>query len=380
MKKIYISLLATLLLTSAIPASAQELVQDQQEIAKARVTEVINEKKENIGGTETPHLVQKIRVEMLEGEKKGLELVLDNDVVSVVKGDTIYVKRLISWDGSPDIYSVYDVYRLPYLTLLALFFIAITIAFGGKQGARGLLSLAGSLAFIFFMLMPGIANGFSPVWTSIAVASLIIVLGSYVTHGFNRTTTSAVIGMITTIFIVGIIAHFSINGARLTGFESDETLYLNFAFNGTLDLAGVLLGGMLIGLLGVMYDAAIGQAISVEELHRAAPHLSRRFIYSRGVRIGREHIGALVNTLAIAYVGASLPLLLLFYTSTSESISVILNRELFAVEIVRSIVGSIGIILAVPVTTAIAVFMLHGRLPKHISEHGHSHGHIHGLE
>jgi uncharacterized membrane protein len=106
-----------------------------------------------------------------------------------------------------------------------------------------------------------------------------------------------------------------------------------------------------------MYDAAIGQAVSVEELHRVAPHISRKTIYARAIRIGREHIGALVNTLAIAYVGASLPLLLLFYAS-AESASVIINREIFATEVVRSLVGSIGLILAVPVTTLISVWML----------------------
>ena len=163
--------------------------------------------------------------------------------------------------------------------------------------------------------------------------------------------------MIGTISFIGLFASYSIQLAGLTGFETDESMYLHFNSRGTIDLAGLLLGGILIGLLGVMYDAAIGQSISVEELHRVAPHMSRKAIYIRALRIGREHIGALVNTLAIAYVGASLPLLLLFYLS-SESAMVIINREVFSTEIVRSLVGSIGLILAVPITTLVATWML----------------------
>ncbi len=114
-----------------------------------------------------------------------------------------------------------------------------------------------------------------------------------------------------------------------------------------------------------MYDAAIGQAISVEELHRIAPHIDRKTVYSRALRIGREHIGALVNTLAIAYVGASLPLLLLFYFASGESIGIIINREIFSTEIVRSLIGSIGLVLAVPITTAIAVLVLMKKSARH---------------
>jgi uncharacterized membrane protein len=135
-------------------------------------------------------------------------------------------------------------------------------------------------------------------------------------------------------------------------------VYLNFDTRGGVNLVGLLFGGILIGLLGILYDVAIGQAISVEELHTIAPHTSKWAIYNRAVRIGREHIGALVNTLAIAYVGVSLPLLLLIVNSSSDSLLLTLNREVFATEVIRTLIGSIGIILAVPVTTWISVSML----------------------
>jgi uncharacterized membrane protein len=164
--------------------------------------------------------------------------------------------------------------------------------------------------------------------------------------------------MVCTVIITGLFAYWSVGMTRLTGFGSDEAVYLNLNTGGSLDIVGLLLGGIIIGLLGVLYDAAIGQAVSVDELTRIAPHASRRKIYERAVRIGREHIGALVNTLAIAYVGTSLPLLLLFMQSQSATPLQIVNTEVFATEIVRIMIGSIGLVLAVPITTFVAVWML----------------------
>ncbi len=366
MKKI---LLYTLILASLLPIStqAQEIVEDIQETVKARVLEIVSTQNEIIPGTDTEHTVQNLRVEILAGTLIGKTIEMENDYSQLDTNDVFYLKIITPWDGGQNLYSVADPYRTPALLFLTILFIALTIFFGGKQGVRGLLSLFGSLLLIAFVLLPAIAQGYSPVAISIGVSSLIIILGSYVTHGFNKTTTSAVVGMIVTVSFIGLFAHYSILFTGLTGFESDESTYLHFNSHGTIDLAGLLLGGILIGLLGVMYDAAIGQSISVEELHRVAPHMSRSAIYKRAIRIGREHIGALVNTLAIAYVGASLPLLLLFYLS-SESAAVIVNREVFSAEIVRSLVGSIGLILAVPITTLIATWMLIKKSSDNVDE------------
>jgi uncharacterized membrane protein len=225
-------------------------------------------------------------------------------------------------------------------------------------------------------------QGYPPALVAVGAASLIVLIGSYVTHGFNKMTTTAVIGMVATIIITGILASLSIWSADLSGFTGEETTYLHLNARGTLDLAGLLLGGILIGLLGVLYDAAIGQSVAVEELGRAAPHLKRREIYLRALRIGREHIGALVNTLAIAYVGASLPLLLLFYSLESLAVAETLNREFFAAEIVRILVGSIGVVLVVPITTLAAVLLLikdkgHKEGNDNVLYEGHGHTHSH---
>ena len=186
-------------------------------------------------------------------------------------------------------YAVSDPYRLPWLYGLVGLFVFCVLIFGGKQGFRGLIALALSFVVIAYVLFPGILHGFSPILMSIGVASLMIILGSYITHGFNRVTTSAVVGMVATIIFTGILAYISIHGAKLTGFSSDESVYLNMNTNGTIDFAGLLMGGILIGLLGVLYDAAIGQAVAVDELHHVGPHLPRTVIFKR-------HSASAVNT------------------------------------------------------------------------------------
>lgn len=337
---------------------AQELVPDVTVTSKARVVKVISQEVRDVPGTDVESLYQTIRAEILEGEEKGVVVEIENDYLELKEGQVFYLSHITNSAAGEDYYVAAEVDRMPAILALVALFIAVVVFFGGIQGLRGLLALLGGLLFIAFLLLPGVLSGYSPVLVSVVVASIIVGIGSYVTHGFNRMTTTAVLGMVATIFITGALAFFSIEFAQLSGFHTDETVYLNFNTSGAIDFAGLLLGGILIGTLGVLYDAAIGQAVSVEELSRAGEHLSRREIYKRALRIGREHIGALVNTLAIAYVGASLPLLLLFYGFSSDSIVLALNREIFATEIVRTIVGSIGIVLAVPITTAIATRLL----------------------
>lgn len=366
----------------SVQAQEQEIVQDIEAIIKAEVVEVVSESEKIMPGTNISSTEQTLRAEILEGANKGEIVTVMNDYTPLKEGNTFFVRYIIRSDDGAELYSVYDPNRLPALLFFTLVFVLSVFAFGGWQGVRGLLSLAGSLFVILYVLLPGILNGVPPLLMSIGVSSIIIIIGSYITHGFNKTTTSAVIGMILTVVLTGLLAYFSVHITHLTGFESDEATYLNFSTNGNLDFVGLLLGGIMIGLLGVLYDVAIGQAISVEELHAVGPHIKKHVIYRRAIRIGREHIGALVNTLAIAYVGASLPLLLLFYASEAPTF-LTLNREVFATEIIRTMIGSIGLVLAVPITTAIAVLMLvknshtEGDIDEEKEALEHVHGHRH---
>lgn len=378
MTSVFRSILVLVLLLSPFLALAQEeepqaLVPDTQTVAKARVLEVVEASVTTLPGVNVEEQTQTIRIQVLDGPEQGVEATFVNDYIQLEAGDVFYVQHVVHGADGSESWTVVDPNRIPVLLILLGVFLVLLLIFGGIQGIRGLASLIGSLFLIFYLLLPSIYAGYSPILVSVGIASLIIVVGSYITHGFNRATTSAVLGMIATVVVTGAAAYWAIDAATMSGFTTETNVYLNSNAEGRISMIGLLFGGIMIGLLGVLYDIAIGQAVAVDELYRAAPTLSRKEAYRRGLRIGREHIGALVNTLAIAYVGASLPLLLLLQQTTADPIY-ILNGELLATEIVRILIGSIGLILAVPLTTFIASRMLYGisgRAPS--SPHPHSH-------
>lgn len=369
----FYGLLLGVLLFAPVLATAQEPTEnvfpavEQQRLLKARVLEASPSQQKVVEGTSITTDTQTLTIKVLEGEDEGRTVTFENDFTQLEKGDVFYVRHIV---GGFDLetWAVSDPYRLNILLWISIAFLVLVCLFGGIQGIRGVASLAGSLVLIFYLLLPSIHNGISPILVSLGVASLIILVGSYITHGVNRTTTAAMLGMVATIVITGIATYFAIDLAQLSGFTSDENVYLNFNTDGRIDMIGLLFGGIMIGLLGVLYDSAIGQAVAVEELYRASANYTRKQVYLRGLRIGREHIGALVNTLAIAYVGASLPLLLLLKQSTASPLY-LLNSEIFATEIIRILMSSIGIILAVPVTTLIATYMLKGAQASGLHSH-----------
>ncbi len=353
------------------------LLQDKEVFERAKVLEITKSGTSSLPGG-APLETQTIKAKVITGEKAGTMVTLENDYIQLKEGDTFYIRHQTNEFNDTDNWSVSDPYRLPLLFSLVITFIVLIFIFGGRQGVRGLASLIGSLVLIFYLLIPGIYNGLNAIFVSIGVASLIIIVGSYITHGVNRTTSSAVVGMILTVLLTGFTSYFIVLLAKLSGYTSDESVFLHLNSGGSIDMVGLLFGGIVIGLLGVLYDSAIGQAVAVEELFRAGKHMSRQEVYTRAIRMGREHIGALVNTLAIAYVGAALPLFLLLYTSTTGFLFII-NSELIATEIIRILVGSIGLVLAVPITTLVASYMLYGKVIENDSTstervgHGHKH-------
>ncbi|MBP6949027.1 MAG: YibE/F family protein [Candidatus Pacebacteria bacterium] len=372
-KTILFLLFCTIFLVPHTSYAEATLVIDKEVFQKAKVLEIKNQATSTIPGTDILSHTQVIKMKVLDGENLGKEVTFQNDYTQLHEGDIFYVRHQTNHLDNSEYWSVSDPYRLDSLLLLTFIFIALIFIFGGMQGVRGLASLIGSFVLIFYLLIPGIYGGYNAILISIGVASLIIIVGSYITHGFNRTTSSAVLGMIITVIITGIGAYYIVHKTHLSGYSSEESTFLTLNTRGAIDMIGLLFSGIMIGLLGVLYDIAIGQAIAIEELFRAGKHLTRLQVYKRGIRIGREHIGALVNTLAIAYVGASLPLLLLIQNSTTD-ILFILNSEVFSTEIIRILVGSIGLVLAVPITTLIASYMLHGRnLENTESHHDHTH-------
>ncbi len=358
-------------------AQTEAQVQETDQLARARVISVEPLGNALIPGTNVTSTEQALTILILDGPEEGETVTFTNDYTQLKKGDVFFARHITSLNDGADHWSVADPYRLNILIGVALAFLLLLLLFGGIQGMRGLASLIGSLGIIFYLLIPSIYGGHSPILASVGIAGLIIIVGSYVTHGVNRTTTSAMLGMLVTVAITGLATYLVIQGADLSGFTSDTNVYLNFSTDGRISMIGLLFGGIMIGLLGVLYDIAIGQAVAIEELYRAGTYKSRT-IFARAMRIGREHIGALVNTLAIAYVGTSLPLLLLLKESTAPA-GFIINSELFATEIIRILMGSIGLVLAVPITSLIATYLLRNVREKtgSVESAGHSRSHSH---
>lgn len=365
-----------LFLLAAFPGSlfAQELHQDEQGLFRGRVIEVISREERQVPGTETSHIFQSIRAEILEGSRKGEVVVIENDYFELDEGDKFYFSHLVDISGR-EMYEIVNVDRRGALAGLALVFVLAVVLFGGWQGVRSLVALLGSFLAIFYILLPGLLNGWNPILAGSLVAGGILFAAIFFTHGFNRESVVAYGGTMLAVLITGVFAAFSVDIANLSGFYSDESVYLNFSTSGTLDFTALLLGAIIIGILGVLDDIAATQAAVVSEFYAHDPDMTKTQAYTRAIRVGREHVGALVNTLVLAYTGAALPLLLYFQTATAN-VGTLVNLEVIATEIVRIIVGSVGLVLTVPIVTALAVVFLKGA--KNSGAHTH-HAH-HRLE
>ena len=356
------------------PAHAQELHQDLQGIYRAKVLEVKGESTVLVPGTDVYNPVQTLEIEFQSGDKKGEVVTFENDYIQLKQGDRFYLDYMRTFEGQ-EFYLVREKDRTFTLGVLVAFFMAAVLIFGGWQGLRSLASLVGSLLVIVYVLLPTLVAGYPPIPVSIGVAALVLFVAIFFTHGFNMRSLIAYGGTVIAVCLTGLIAHVSIAATGLTGFASEEAVYLNFGTEGQLDFVGLLLAAVIIGALGVLDDIAVTQVAVVRELVSASAAFTKREVYTKAIRVGKEHVGALVNTLMLAYTGAALPLLLWFSLSQTDALSIV-NREIFATEMVRALVGSIGLILTVPITTLLAVVFLHGqKFSSDPREMGHSHMH-----
>lgn len=266
-------------------------------------------------------------------------------------------------------YSFSDFQRSSPLVALAIVFGVVVVAFGRWRGVRALLGLVASAAVLVAFIVPALLRGSPALLVALVGTISVAYFALYLAHGFNPATTVALAG---TLVSLGIIALLSVGVASLAhlsglGDEASQTIRVTAD---AIDLRGLLVAGFIVGALGVLDDVTVTQVSTVQALLRANPEIDRRDLYREATHVGRDHIASTVNTLVLAYAGASLPLLLFFAQGTT-SIGRILTGELVAVEIIRMLVGSIGLVLSVPVTTALAAVCL---TPAHAAV-GHDHGH-----
>jgi uncharacterized membrane protein len=353
---------------------AQTIHQDVKETVKATVLEVVSQEEREVTGTDTKTTVQEVRVLLEEGEKKGEVVSMTVEVVKLSVGDDIFVNRVVTING--DEYVTFSAFeRRPILIGLGLLFVGMLLFISRWQGVRALTSLAVSVAAILFLLVPALLAGYNPALTTFGIAAVIMAVALFGTHGFTARSVISYIGTMSAVLITCIISYISVRTMHLSGFSDDASVYLNFATNGSLDLASLLLGGIIIGILGVLDDVAVTQASVVEQLKAANPVFGFRDLYNRALSVGRDHIGSIVNTLALAYVGVSLPLILL-YAKTGTDVVAIFNQEVVAAELTRIIVGSMGLIIAVPATTVAASWYYKDRkidIHSNVSHHHHHH-------
>ncbi|MFF3323252.1 YibE/F family protein [Streptomyces sp. NPDC002889] len=305
----------------------------------------------------------KATVEVTSGKDKGrtfTEIVQPDAPRQLHEGQGVVVAY--APDAPPDLqYSVTDVDRgLPMMVLAGIFALAVVLV-GRMRGVMALISLVISFAVLTLFILPAILQGSNPLIVAVVGASAIMLIALYMCHGLTARTSVAVIGTLISLLLIGLLGSLFIDWAFLSGNTDDYTGLIHGLYP-DIDMSGLLLAGIIIGSLGVLDDVTVTQTSAVWELHQADPAMGSRALYRAGIRIGRDHIASVVNTLVLAYAGAALPLLLLFSIAES-SVGTVANSEVVAQEIVRTLVGSIGLVASVPVTTALAALVVSADRP-----------------
>ncbi len=360
MKFIFSILIGIFLVLLLAPFS---LVKAQEVFYKATVEEIVNEGNQTIEGVTYPF--QTLKIKFLENELNGKELTIDYGKTYTIdksqlvhNGDTVVIVKTTDVDNKP-IYQISEPYRLDKLIpFIIIFFVAI-ILLSGLQGIGSIVGMIISLVVIIKYIIPQILAQQDPLLISITGCLIIMVTTIYLAHGFSRKTTIALVATFITLVLTGIIAIVVSNLTSLTGLGSDDAISLKLGPTANINFKGLMLGGILIGTLGVLDDVTTGLAASIFELHKVNPKLGFMNLLSSGLRIGREHVASLVNTLVLAYAGASLPIFILIALNPNNyPLWSILNSEIIIEEVVRTLAGSMGLILAVPLTALLTSFYI----------------------
>ncbi len=283
-------------------------------------------------------------LELFPGQEQGLST--GTEVLITYETDgTIVAVSPVTIQSS---YQYADMQRRPFLLALVLIFAIAVIALGRWRGVAALAGLGLSLVIVIWWLIPSLLDGNASAAVAFIAASAVAYLALYVSHGFTRTTTVALLGTVTALGLTTVLSALSVNLGGFTGFTSEESTLL-LLLDG-VDVRSLLVAGIVIGAAGALDDVTVTQSTAVAQIRTADPTLGTKDLFISGMAIGKAHVGSIVNTLVLAYVGAALPLTILFVLA-DQSFGAAVNSEVLAVEIVRTIVGTLGIIAAVPLTT-----------------------------
>lgn len=359
-KKIILFVLTFLFFISTSPSlvNAQEAV----EVLEGTVVNIIDQKIIIPKNSDEKQQYQKLKISITKGALKDHEIIVENGKFYTANqqvykiGDRLVLSHHKDTEGK-DIFFISDYVRRAPMFILFIVFMALAALIGKWRGIASLLGMVVSFLIIFLFILPQILKGNDPTVVAIIGSAFIIPATFYLSHGFNKKTTVAVVGTIISLIITGILASIFVEASKLTGFASEEAGFLQSTIQGEINIKGLLLAGIIVGVLGVLDDVTVSQSAIVTQLKIANPKLKIEELYRRAMDVGQDHISSMVNTLILVYTGAALPLLLLFVNSGRPFLEII-NYEIIADEVVRTLVGSIGLILAVPITTFIAVLSL----------------------
>lgn len=352
------SFLFFLFLTSPLKATAQQPSSAQDTYMKGQIVAIVDEGEQIVGNVK--YLFQTVRVKLVDGSEKGKEIIIDhgksysiNDLQKVTKNEEVVIVKTTLLNNKTR-YVIADRYRLPQIYAFLLGFFVFLLAITRLKGIGAIIGLLLSIFIIFRFIVPQILAGGDPLLVSITGSFLIMFATIFLAHGFSKQTASAVAATTISLGLTGILAVLSVSFTKLTGLGDEYAYALQFGHS-TINVQGLLLGSIIIGALGVLDDVTTTQAATMFELMKTNKNLSFGHLFRKGMNIGREHIVSLVNTLVLAYAGVSLGIfILLTLNPTQQPYWVILNSEAISQEVIRTLVGSMGIMLAVPITTLFA--------------------------
>ncbi len=268
-----------------------------------------------------------------------------------------------------------DVYRMPVIWTLLGIFLFVVIAIARWQGFRSIIGMVLSIAILVMFIVPQLLKGADPFATALFGSLLIGASTIYLSHGVSIKSHIALGSLSVILAVVAILSSVSVAAAQLVGLGSEEAYFLQFGETSVINLQGLLLGGIVLGALGVLDDITVSQVSVVFQLKFLKKKISFQELYSRALYVGKDHVASLVNTLVLAYAGANLPLFLLLILDKQTPLWVIMNSQIIVEEVVRTLVGSIGLVLAVPLTTAVCAAIAERLSDDQLKEL--SDGHLH---
>ena len=346
---------------------------DHDEIVRALVLSVEEAPEEQIGTEDWYEANQLVTVELLGGNFKGQVITFNHVLLKqtgynivVDPGDQVLVYVEPEGDGIGTAYITDHVRDAKLYVLLGIFIICLLIL-GGVKGFKSFLSLLVTGAAVLFIMLPLMLKGYSPIWVAVVVGAGSAAVTLVLVGGFGAKTLAAIIGTSGGVVAAGLLALLFGTAANLTGFSSEEMhMLLYIPQNTDFDIRGILFAGMIIGALGAVMDVGMSVASAVQEIKKANPRMGSAALMRSGMNVGRDIMGTMSNTLILAYTGSAVPLLLLFVAYETPYLKII-NLDLIATEVVRALAGSIGLILAIPITSFAAAILLGRRSSKKTS-------------